>query len=287
MRKKKINDKITLYNGVKVPVLGLGTWMIDDDKVKEVVLNAFKLGYRHIDTAEAYGNERGVGEAIRESGLKREDYYLETKLGPTLYENDHAIDDTLKRLGVDYIDVMILHHPVNNYIYAYKMLEKAYKEGKIKAIGLSNFQVSQIQEIMDQCEIPPMIMQVECHPYYPAEHVYDFCKKNHIQLQSWYPLGHGNSEMLKEAIFVELAKKYHKSTVQIILRWHLQMGFGLVPGSKSLDHIEANAQIFDFELTDEEMKEIEKVNKHTQFYKVTKEALQRLATTKCNFEEGE
>lgn len=182
---------------------------------------------------------------------------------------------------------MILHHPVNNYICAYKMLEKAYREGKIKAIGLSNFQVSQIQEIMDQCEIPPMIMQVECHPYYPAEHVYDFCKKNHIQLQSWYPLGHGNSEMLKEAIFAELAKKYHKSTVQIILRWHLQMGFGLVPGSKSLDHIEANAQIFDFELTDEEMKEIEKVNKHTQFYKVTKESLQRLATTKCNFEEGE
>ena len=182
---------------------------------------------------------------------------------------------------------MILHHPVNNYIYAYKMLEKAYKEGKIKAIGLSNFQVAQIQEIIDQCEIAPMIMQVECHPYYPAEHVYDFCKKNHIQLQSWYPLGHGNSEMLKEAIFVEPAKKYHKSTVQIILRWHLQMGFGLVPGSKSLDHIEANAQIFDFKLTDEEMKEIEKVNKHIPFYKVTKESLQRLATTKCNFEEGE
>ena len=158
---------------------------------------------------------------------------------------------------------------------------------EIKAIGLSNFQVAQIQEIIDQCEIPPMIMQVECHPYYPAEHVYDFCKKNHIQLQSWYPLGHGNSDMLKEAIFVELAKKYHKSTVQIILRWHLQMGFGLVPGSKSLDHIESNAQIFDFELTNEEMKEIEKVNKHTPFYKVTKESLQRLATTKCNFEEGE
>lgn len=132
-----------------------------------------------------------------------------------------------------------------------------------------------------------MIMQVECHPYYPAEHVYDFCKEHHIQLQSWYPLGHGNSEMLKEPVFVELAKKYHKSTVQIILRWHLQMGFCLVPGSKSLDHIEANVQIFDFKLTEEEMKEIEKVNKHTPFYKVTKESLQRLATTKCNFEDGE
>ena len=179
---------------------------------------------------------------------------------------------------------MILHHPVNNYIYAYKMLEKAYKEGKIKAIGLSNFRVEQIQVILDQCEIPPMIMQVECHPYYPAEHVYDFCKENHIQLQSWYPLGHGNSDMLQEPVFVELAEKYHKSTVQIILRWHIQMGFGLVPGSKSMDHIKDNANIFDFELTDEEMKQIETINKHEPFYHVTEESLHRMATTKCNFE---
>lgn len=179
---------------------------------------------------------------------------------------------------------MILHHPVNNYVYAYKMLEKAYKEGKIKAIGLSNFRVEQIQEILDQCEIPPMIMQVECHPYYPAEHVYDFCKEHHIQLQSWYPLGHGNSDMLQEPVFVELAEKYHKSTVQIILRWHIQMGFGLVPGSKSMDHIKDNANIFDFELTDEEMKQIAAVNKHEPFYHVTEESLHRMATTKCNFE---
>ena len=248
---------ITLNNGYQIPQLGFGTIQQFGKQIEDNVAFALNHGYQLIDTANRYGNEVEVGKGLKQSGLKREDYYLETKLGPTLYENDQAIDDTLKRLGVDYIDVMILHHPVNNYIYAYKMLEKAYKEGKIKAIGLSNFQVAQIQEIIDQCEIAPMIMQVECHPYYPAEHVYDFCKKN------------------------------HKSTVQIILRWHLQMGFGLVPGSKSLDHIDANAQIFDFELTDEEMKEIEKVNKHIPFYKVTKESLQRLATTKCNFEKGE
>ena len=212
---------ITLNNGYQIPQLGFGTIQQFGKQIEDNVAFALNHGYQLIDTANRYGNEVEVGKGLKQSGLKREDYYLETKLGPTLYENDQAIDDTLKRLGVDYIDVMILHHPVNNYIYAYKMLEKAYREGKIKAIGLSNFQVSQIQEIMDQCEIPPMIMQVECHPYYPAEHVYDFCKKNHIQLQSWYPLGHGNSDMLKEAIFVELAKKYHKSTVQIILRWHL------------------------------------------------------------------
>ena len=254
---------ITLNNGYQIPQLGFGTIQQFGKQIEDNVAFALNHGYQLIDTANRYGNEVEVGKGLKLSGLKREDYYLETKLGPTLYENDQAIDDTLKRLGVDYVDVMILHHPVNNYVYAYKMLEKAYK---------------------DQCEVPPMIMQVECHPYYPAEHVYDFCKKNHIQLQSWYPLGHGNSDMLKEAIFVELAKKYHKSTVQIVLRWHLQMGFGLVPGSKSLDHIEANTQIFDFKLTDEEMKEIEKVNKHTPFYKVTKESLHKMATTKCNFE---
>ena len=199
---------ITLNNGYQIPQLGFGTIQQFGKQIEDNVAFALNHGYQLIDTANRYGNEVEVGKGLKQSGLKREDYYLETKLGPTLYENDQAIDDTLKRLGVDYIDVMILHHPVNNYIYAYKMLEKAYKEGKIKAIGLSNFQVSQIQEIMDQCEIPPMIMQVECHPYYPAEHVYDFCKKNHIQLQSWYPLGLGNSVMLIVAIFVELAKKY-------------------------------------------------------------------------------
>ena len=231
---------ITLNNGYQIPQLGFGTIQQFGKQIEDNVAFALNHGYQLIDTANRYENEVEVGKGLKLSGLKREYYFLETKLGPTLYENDQAIDDTLKRLGVDYVDVMILHHPVNNYIYAYKMLEKAYKAGKIKVIGLSNFQIEQIQEILDQCEIPPMIMQVECHPYYPAEHVYDFCKKNHIQLQSWYPLGHGNSDMLKEPVFVELAKKYHKSTVQIILRWHLQMGFGLVPGSKSLDHIEAN-----------------------------------------------
>ena len=186
---------ITLNNGYQIPQLGFGTIQQFGKQIEDNVAFALNHGYQLIDTANRYGNEVEVGKGLKQSGLKREDYYLETKLGPTLYENDQAIGNTLKRLGVDYIDVMILHHPVNNYIYAYKMLEKAYKEGKIKAIGLSNFQVAQIQEIIDQCEIAPMIMQVECHPYYPAEHVYDFCKKNHIQLQSWYPLGHGNSDM--------------------------------------------------------------------------------------------
>lgn len=283
-------EYITLANGYQLPMLGYGTLHIPPKQTKECVLKAFEAGYRLIDTAASYQNEKEIGEAIKESKLKREEIYLTTKVWvqDAGYENTlQAFHQSLENLGVDYLDLYLIHQPYGDYYGSWKAMEELYQQGKIKAIGLSNFQVAQIQEIMDQCEIAPMIMQVECHPYYPAEHVYDFCKKNHIQLQSWYPLGHGNSDMLEEAIFVELAKKYHKSTVQIILRWNLQMGFGLVPGSKSLDHIEANAQIFDFKLTDEGMKEIEKVNKHIPFYKVTKESLQRLATTKCNFEEGE
>lgn len=277
-------EYIILNNGMKMPQLGFGTIGQAGKQISDNVCFALNNGYQLIDTANRYGNEVEVGVGLKKLGIKREDIFLETKLGPTLYEDDQAIDDTLKRLDVEYIDLMLLHHPVNNYIYAYKMLEKAYKEGKVKAIGISNFPVEKIQEILDQCEIVPTVMQVECHPYYPAEEVKDFCDKHHIKLQSWYPLGHGNSDMLNDPVFVSLAQKYHKSTVQIILRWHIQMGFALVPGSKSYDHIKDNAQIFDFHLTDDEMNMIATINKHQPFYKVTKESLERLATTKCNFE---
>lgn len=278
-------EYIILNNGVKMPKLGLGTINQFGDQIIDNVAFALNNGYQLIDTANRYGNEVEVGKGLKKSGKAREDYFLETKLGPTLYENDQAIDDTLKRLDVDYLDLMILHHPVNNYIYAYKMLEKAYKEGKIKAIGLSNFPVEKIQEILDNCEVVPAVMQVECHPYYPAEAVKEFCDEHNIALQSWFPLGHGNNEMLNDEVFVNLANKYQKTTVQVILRWHTQMGFGLVPGRKSTDHIKENAEIFDFTLTDEEMALIATVNKHQPFYQVTKESLQKLATTKCNFEE--
>lgn len=276
---------ITLNNGYKIPKLGYGTINQFGQEITDNVAFALTHGYQLIDTANRYGNEVEVGLGLKQSGLKREDYYLETKLGPTLYENDQAIDDTLQRLGLDYIDVMLLHHPVNNYVYAYQMLEKAYQAGKIKAIGLSNFPVEKIQEILAVCEIKPAIMQVECHPYYPAEKVKQFCDENGIALQSWFPLGHGSKDLLNDPVIVALANQYQKSTAQIVLRWHVQMGFGLVPGSKSFNHIEENAQLFDFSLTDEEMKAMAALNKHEPFYHVTKESLARMATTKCNFED--
>ncbi len=276
---------ITLNNGVKMPKLGYGTISQFGEQITNNVAFALTHGYELIDTANRYGNEVEVGLGIKKSGIPRENVFIETKLGPTLYENNEAIDGTLKRLDVDYIDLMLLHHPVNNYIYAYKMLERAYKEGKIKAIGLSNFPVEKIQEILDECEIVPAVMQVEAHPYYPAEKVKAFCDEKGIVLQAWFPLGHGNSGLMSEDIIVQLSNKYNKTPAQIILRWHVQMNFGFVPGSKSEGHIAENAKIFDFELTNEEMNMIETINKHQPFYIVTEESLQRLATTKCNFEE--
>ena len=275
---------ITLNNGVKMPQLGFGTIGQYGEQITKNVVFALNNGYGLIDTANRYGNETEVGEGLKKSGLKREDYFLETKLGPTLYENDRAVDDTLKRLQVDYIDLMILHHPVNNYIYAYKMLEKAYRKGKLRAIGISNFPVEKIREVLEQCDVRPAVMQTECHPYYPAELVRPFCHEQDIALQAWFPLGHGNADMLHDLVFEDLADKYHKSTAQVILRWHIQMGFGMVPGSKSFEHIKENGDIFDFMLTEEEMGRIGKVSRHTPFYQVTEESLHRLATTKCNFE---
>lgn len=276
---------LTLNNGVQLPQLGFGTILQFGQQVTDNVAFALNNGYTLIDTANRYDNEAEVGLGLKQSGLKRGDYLLETKLGPTLYEKEDAIDGTLQRLGVDYIDVMILHHPVNNYIHAYKMLEKAYRAGKLRAIGLSNFPVEKIQEVLDQCEIVPALMQVEAHPYFPAEKVKPFCDEKGIRLQAWYPLGHGNADLVNDPVFVSLGEKYKKSAVQVILRWHLQMGFGFVPGSKSPAHIRENAEIFDFALTQEEMDLIATLNRHEPFYKVTPESLQRLATTKCKFEE--
>lgn len=275
----------TLQNGLKMPMLGYGTIGQAGEQIADNVAFALRHGYELIDTANRYGNEVEVGRGLKKSGLRREEIFLETKLGPTLYENEAAIDGTLKRLGVDTIDLMILHHPVNNYLYAYGMLEKAYKAGKLRAIGLSNFPVEKLQEVLDHCEIPPMVMQVEGHPYYPAEAVKPFCDAHHIQLQCWFPLGHGSSQLLQDPVITDIAQAHGKSAAQVVLRWHIQMGFCPVPGSKSPAHIQENGEIFDFSLSQEDMERMAGINRHTPFYQVTPESLQRLATTKCNFEE--
>lgn len=272
-------EYITLNNGVKMPVLGLGTYLLEPREAENSVKWALTNGYELIDTANAYQNEIAVGRAIKESSKNRENIFLETKLWPCFYEDDEAIDNTLKRLDTDYIDLMILHQPAGNYIAGYKQLEKAYKQGKLKAIGISNFNENEIQEVLDKCEIKPTLIQVEAHPYYAQKDLRKILVKNNIVLQSWYPLGgRGNHSILEEPIIVELSKKYHKSSAQIILRWHIQMGFIVIPGSKSEGHIQDNINVFDFVLTDEEMNKINQLEKGTPFYGRKQENIDRYAS---------
>ena len=267
-------EKIKLNNGIKMPILGIGTYLLTPDEAENSVYIALKNGYRLIDTANAYVNEKAVGRGIKKSGIKREEIFLETKLWPCFYEDDTAVDKTLERLDTDYIDLMILHQPAGNYIEGYRKLEKAYKQGKLKAIGISNFNEKEIQEILDKCEVRPTLIQAETHPYYTRRKFNEFLRKNDIVLQSWYPLGgKGNTTMINEEIFTELAKKYNKTNAQIILRWHTQMGYIVIPGSKSEEHIKQNIDIFDFKLTDEEMNKIDTLDKNTPFYIRTDEAL--------------
>lgn len=273
-------EKIKLNNGVEMPMLGIGTFLLTPDQAEESVYNALKAGYRLIDTANAYVNERGVGRGIKKSGVPREKIFLETKLWPAFYEEEDQVERTLERLGTDYIDLLLLHQPAGNYRKAYQIMEKAVKEGKVKTIGLSNFNEEQIQEILDNCEIKPTVLQTEAHPYYPQTEMKKFLDKNDIKIQAWYPLGHGDKGLINEPVFSKLAEKYGKSNVQIILRWHVQAGNIVIPGASNPEHIKANIDIFDFELTAEEMDEIAKINKNKRYYEGTPELLASYAAMK-------
>lgn len=271
-------DYITLNNGVKMPVAGIGTFLLSPDEAEASCLSALGCGYRLIDTANAYVNEKAVGRAMKKSGLARQEIFLETKLWPTFYSDENAVDDTLERLGTDYIDLMLLHQPAGCYLTGYRLLEKAYKEGKVKAIGLSNFTEAQIEEIIDACEIKPAVLQTEVHPYAQAKELKKLLSKADMAIQAWYPLGHGDKALLEEPVFTSLAEKYKKTNAQTILRWHVQAGNIIIPGSKNPDHIKANLDLFDFALTREEMAEIEGLDQEKHYYTSTPEKLKQYET---------
>ena len=266
-------ENVKLNNGIEMPMLGIGTFMLTPDQAEESIYNALKAGYRLIDTANAYVNEKGVGKKKKKSGVPREEIFLETKLWPAFYEEEDQVERTLERLGTDYIDLLLLHQPTGSYMKAYKIMEKAVKEGKVKSIGLSNFDEKGIQEILDNCEIKPTVLQTEAHPYYPQTEMKQFLNKQDIKIQAWYPLGHGDKGLINEPIFSKLAEKYGKSNVQIILRWHVQSDNIVIPGATNPEHIKANIDIFDFKLTDEEMQEIAKINKNKRYYEGSPELL--------------
>lgn len=267
----------TLNNGVKMPMAGIGTFLLTPDEAEASVLSALQCGYRLIDTANAYVNEKAVGRAIKKSDVPREEIFLETKLWPSFYEQADAVDKTLARLDTDYIDLLLIHQPAGNYVAGYRLMEKAYKEGKVKAIGLSNFTPAQIQEILDVCEVKPAVLQTEVHPYSQEKELKKFLAKEGIVIQAWYPLGHGDKALQQEPLFTELGKKYGKSNAQIFLRWHIQAGDIVIPGSKNPDHIKSNLDLFDFALTDEEMAKIAAMDQQKRYYHSTPEMLKQYA----------
>lgn len=270
-------EYIILNNGIKMPMIGAGTFLLTPDEAEDSVESALACGCRLIDTANAYVNEKAVGRAMKKSGLNREDIFLETKLWPSFYEQSDAVEKTLERLGTDYIDLLLLHQPAGNYMAGYKLMEKAYQEGKVRAIGLSNFNETQILEVLDTCEVKPSLLQTEVHPYSQEKELKRFLMKEKIVIQAWYPLGHGDKALIQEPVFSKLAQKYGKSNAQIILRWHIQAGNVVIPGSKNPAHIRDNFDLFDFTLTDLEMREISAMDQKKRYYISTPEMLKKYA----------
>ena len=279
-------ETIKLNNEITCPVIGLGTFMLSPADAQKSTREALKMGYRLIDTANAYVNERAVGRGIKESGVARKEVFLSTKLWPSEYENPNALNETLERLGVDYVDLLYIHQPAGNWLAGYRQLEKALKDGKARSIGISNFEGKYIQELETKWETAPQFIQVEAHPYFTQKDLRVTLDKYGIKLMSWYPLGHGDKSLIQEPVFAELGKKYGKTPAQVILRWHVQMGFVVIPGSKNVDHIKDNLNIMDFELTADEMAEIAKLDKGERYYHRTEEQLVQFAAWKPDFEKA-
>ena len=277
-------EYLTLNNGLLCPAAGIGTFLLAPADAENSVRESLKMGCRLIDTANVYVNERAVGRGMKDSGVKREELFLSTKLWPTEYENPNAVDETLARLGVEYVDLLYIHQPAGNWLNGYRQLEKAYREGKAKAIGISNFEGQFIEELQTKWEIIPQFIQVEAHPYFTQKELRKTLDRYGIRLMSWYPLGHGDKSLMEEPVFVELGKKYGKSPAQVILRWHTQMGFAVIPGSKNIDHIRDNLDIFDFTLTEGEMAEIAKLDNGKRYYHRTDDQLEQFAVWRPAYE---
>ena len=260
---------LTLNSKYKIPQYGLGVYQIEgDDATEKACLEAFNIGIRHIDTAHAYQNERGVGAAIKKSNIPREELFITSKLWVSDYGEGitlKAIDKMLERLDLKYIDLLLLHQQVGEYLAAYKEMEKAIEQGKVKSIGISNFDEN-LDDLLNNCKIKPAVIQVECHPYWNQDELRKKVGKFGTIIESWYPIGHGDKSLIDNEIFTKLGKKYNKTNVQIILRWHIQKGNVVFPKSTNPKHIKENSEIFDFNLTNDEMEEINKLGKTKRFF---------------------
>jgi diketogulonate reductase-like aldo/keto reductase len=261
---------LTLNNGGKIPQFGLGVYMVQGDAATEAACSeALKLGYRHIDTAHAYQNERGVGAAVKKSGIARREIWITSKLWPSEYgegKTMDGIDKMLNRLDTDYIDLLLLHQQFGDYLGAWKDMEKAVAQGKVKSIGISNFESDRLEEICSAATIKPAVLQVECHPYYAQSKLKKRVAQYGTVIESWYPLGHADTGLLNEPVFTQLGQKYGKTNAQIILRWHIQMGHVVFPKTTNPAHMQENIDIFDFALTDDEMTQIAALDCGKRFF---------------------
>ena len=271
---------LKLNDGNTIPQFGMGVYQVPEGEATvNAVSEALKLGYRHIDTAHAYQNERSVGKAIKESGIPREEIFVTSKLWPSEYGEGitmEGIDKMLARLDIPYIDLLLLHQQFGDYLGAWKDMEKVVAQGKVKSIGLSNFESNRLEEVCEAATIKPAVLQVECHPYYQQEALKKRIAAYGTIIESWYPLGHGDAGLMGEEIFACLGKKYGKTNAQIILRWHIQAGNVIFPRAINPIHIKENMDIFDFELTEDEMNEIKAMDRNVRFFNMSLEEQERM-----------
>ena len=275
---------VQLNNGILMPQLGLGTFLQPSDSVcEQSCLTALKAGYRHIDTAHAYNDEAGVGRAVKESGIPRKDIWITSKLWPTEYGEGKtlkAIDEMLKRMQLDYIDLLYVHQPIGDFVGAWRDMEKAVAMGKVRALGISNFDASDevFNKIMNESKVKPAVLQIECHPYAQRLAIREKVKPYGIHITCRFPLGGAMSKgaLLKDPTIMNIAKTHGKTPAQVILRWHIQEGFSVIPGASNPDYIRENIKIFDFELTDEEMKQMRSLNKEKRFFNMSLKDKERI-----------
>lgn len=259
-----ISDGAKLHNGVDMPWLGLGVFQTEEgDEVLQAVETALKVGYRHIDTAAMYQNECGVGQAVRDSGVPREDVFVTTKV----WNSDQGFDNTLRafdksqeNLNLDYIDLYLIHWPKTQSTDTWKALEKLYQDGMVKAIGVSNFKPHHLDDIFKICDIKPMVNQVELHPWFNQKSLRDLCAEHQIQIEAWAPLGRG--DLLEHPVVVEIAKKHDRAPAQVLVRWHLQNGIVTIPKSSKPERIQSNADVYGFELDEEDMNRINGIDEN-------------------------